>query len=257
MMRDRADVLGAGEALVFSHGMMLDRRMFEPQVAALADRYRTVAFDHRSRTDEGGEPFSLYDLAEDCRMLLDELDIERCVLVGMSMGGFMALRFAQKYPDRLRGLVVIGASAQPYADVEQDMWELHFGAHREAQRLAPDFARAEAESHFALRTRQYNPQLVDRWAERIAGRGGRETFNETLSWSRQDDIRPVLATITCPVLVVHGDEDDAVPLGYALDTYQRLPNARLLVVPFAGHAANLDDPDMVNRAIELFVDSLD
>jgi len=88
------DEAGSGSAIVLSHGTMMDRSMFGPQLAALSRWFRVIAFDHRARTARWEGPYSLNDLTGDCLDLLDALGIEKCVLGGMSMGGFMALRLA-------------------------------------------------------------------------------------------------------------------------------------------------------------------
>ena len=102
---------GIGPALLLGHGTMMDRTMFADQLAGLSDTYRVVAFDHRARTENWRGPYDLDDLADDVVALLNSLDIERCVLGGMSMGGFMALRFALRHQDRLDGLVLIDTMA--------------------------------------------------------------------------------------------------------------------------------------------------
>lgn len=86
---------GDGPAVVCNHGTLMDRTMFAPQLDALSDEYRVVAYDSRARTDRYVGP---YDLADDAAALQDALGIDSCVLVGMSMGGFVALRFAERYP---------------------------------------------------------------------------------------------------------------------------------------------------------------
>ena len=95
---DRYIEKGAGPAVVFSHGTLMDATMFDPQLDHLAERgYRAIAYNSRVLT---GEPAThmLGDLVEDCRALLDDLGIQKCVLAGMSVGGFMALEFALAYP---------------------------------------------------------------------------------------------------------------------------------------------------------------
>ena len=109
---------GNGPAVVFSHGMLMDATMFTPQIDALAEQYRCLSYD--SRTLQGQvSKHDLDDLAEDCKALLDEQGIDRCVLVGHSMGGFMGTVFALKYPERLDGLVLIGACAAEYTEEEK------------------------------------------------------------------------------------------------------------------------------------------
>ena len=79
---------GDGPPLVLSHGTLMDRTMFDPQLS-LADEYRVVAYDARARTDRYVGPYDLYDLADDCAALLDAKGVDSCVLGGMSMGGFV------------------------------------------------------------------------------------------------------------------------------------------------------------------------
>src|SRR5258708_5014854 len=105
------DEAGRGPAIVFSHGTMMDRSMFRPQLDALSRSFRVIAFDHRARTANWRGPYSLDDLASDCLALLDALGIERCVLGGMSMGGFMALRLALRHPERLNAMILIDSMA--------------------------------------------------------------------------------------------------------------------------------------------------
>nr|WP_256684910.1 alpha/beta hydrolase [Halococcus qingdaonensis] len=89
---------GEGTAIVFAHGTLMDRTMYDSQIDALSDDYRTVAYDLRARTDQYATEYDLYDLADDIVALTDALDIDTFVLCGMSMDGFMALRFAERYP---------------------------------------------------------------------------------------------------------------------------------------------------------------
>jgi pimeloyl-ACP methyl ester carboxylesterase len=247
------DARGAGDAVVFSHGMLMDRTMFAPQLEALSGEYRTVAFDHRARRAVGHEPYDLYALADDFCALLDELELQRCVLAGMSMGGFMAVRAALRYPERVAGVVLIGASALPYAQEEQTHWEEYFARHRADERLPQEFAAEQADGHFAQRTRREQPRLVQAWTERFAKRTGEDTYLEVLSWSRQDDVLDRWAQLDVPVLIIHGDEDEAVPLAAAITTYERAQRGRLLVVPYGGHAVNLEYPEIVNAALRAFL----
>ncbi|HWF73208.1 MAG TPA: alpha/beta hydrolase [Solirubrobacteraceae bacterium] len=243
---------GSGPAIVCSHGTMMDRRLFEPQLAGLGHEFRVIAYDLRARGERGEEPYDLYDLADDFVGLLDGLAIERCVLVGMSMGGFMAVRAALRYPERVAGIVLLGSSALPYTPESRTHWEAHFGSVRDTQPIDAAFARADAEAHFSARTTDLDPELVELWVERFGTRSGMETFREVLSWTRQDDVRDQLSQLQTPSLVIHGDEDELVSLDDAYETYLRLPNARLQVVPYASHAVNLEAPHAVNAAIATF-----
>ena len=236
---------GSGVAIVCSHGMMMDCELFEPQIDGLSDAFRVVAYDARARGVGGEDEYDLYDLAGDFVNLLDALDIDRCFLIGMSMGGFMALRAALRYPERLCGIVLIGASAVPYSSEARAHWEAHFGSVKGTRPIEAAFARDEAEAHFSQKTHNEQPELVQRWVRRFCTRSGMATFRETLSWTRQDDVRGELPQMTMPTLIVHGDEDELVALSDAYDTFRSISGARLHVIPYASHAVNLEAPAMV------------
>ena len=244
---------GEGPAVVFSHGTMMSAEMFEPQIEALSDRYRVVAFDHRARGPAWEGPYDLYDLAEDCRRLLDELGIERCVLAGMSMGGFMALRFALRYPGRLGGLILIGSSGRSYSPDDQAKWEAHFRNMVGRASVTVDFVRDEAEICFSATTLRENPDLVDTWMNRWSGLMGDAVYHEACSWLFQDDIWARLGDLGLPVLAVHGEEDAAIPIDDARETIAAVPNGSLIAVPRAGHTVNLESPEIVNDAISRFL----
>lgn len=240
---------GSGPAIVMAHGMELDHRLFEPQVATLSRSFRTIAYDLRARSPRGEQPYDLYDLVDDLIRLLDDRGVDRCVLVGMSMGGFTAVRAAHRHPDRIAGLVLIGSAGVPYGREDIAQWSPAYEAVRGLPRLPPAQARADAELHFSLRTRRRRPELVDLWTDRIAERSGTATYHEYRAWAQQDDLSAHLGMIKAPTLIIHGDEDTAVPLSMALETHARIAHSRLMVLPYAAHAVNLEYPEIVSDAI--------
>jgi 3-oxoadipate enol-lactonase len=104
---------GDGPPVILSHGFLMDREMFAPQLQALAPEFRVITWDERGfgETEFDGRPFSYWDSAEDCLGLLDHLGIDQAVLGGMSQGGFLSLRAALLAPDRVRALVLIDSQA--------------------------------------------------------------------------------------------------------------------------------------------------
>ena len=108
---------GDGPPIVLSHGFLMDREMFAPQVQALSPQFRVITWDERGfgETEFDGQPFTYWDSARDCLALLDHLGIERAVLGGMSQGGFLSLRAALLAPHRVRALVLIDTQSGPAA----------------------------------------------------------------------------------------------------------------------------------------------
>src|ERR1700730_14111534 len=103
---------GDGYPVLFIHGFLMDHEMFAPQVAALSDTFRCIGLDARGfGQTPANAPFTYYDVAADVFALLDHLGLDRAVLVGMSQGGFIALRAALTAPDRVAALVLIDTQA--------------------------------------------------------------------------------------------------------------------------------------------------
>src|SRR5580704_2373745 len=104
---------GDGPPVILSHGFLMDREMFAPQIAAFAPEFRVITWDERGfgETEFDGEPFTYWDSARDCLGLLDHLEIDRAVVGGMSQGGFLSLRTALLAPERVRALVLIDTQA--------------------------------------------------------------------------------------------------------------------------------------------------
>jgi len=238
-------------ALLFSHGLLLDRRMFAPQVAALADRYRCITWDQRGhgRTGEAGGPFTFWDSARDAIGLAQALGAEPVVHVGMSQGGFLALRAALLRPETVRGLVLVDTQAR--ADEQ------------------------EAAGRYELVMKVWERYgMVDELAEGLAVQLFGADFDEAPTWKRawaemrpepfrlcvqavleRDDLTDRLDELDLPALVVHGEADAGVEPARGRALADAL-GAEFLPVPGGSHAANLTHPEPVNAAIERFLAAL-
>ena len=255
---DRYIERGSGPAVLFSHGTLMDATMFEPQLGHLAERgYRAIACNSRALT---GEPaaHTLGDLVEDCRALLDELGIAKCVLAGMSVGGFMALEFALAHPERLHGLILIATTSQDYTADERAEYHRRFDELDVDGMVPRDFADWVAPICFGATTLARNPSLVDHWTRLWATTiPARAVLFQGRSWIDKADVTARLATVRVPALVVHGEEDVPIPIDRALPMADALPRATLARVPDAGHSVNLEEPEIVNAEIARFLGRLD
>jgi len=240
---------GAGPAVVLAHGFLMDHTMFDPQVAALAGGVRVIRWDERAhgRTEWDGEPFTYWDSADDCIGLLDHLGLERAVLGGMSQGGFLSLRAALRYPDRVKGLVLIdtqGGVDPPetlaYYRGMVETW-VAMGALEPIVQVVAGLILGQKE-HWEPWASRFRDTPADRICEASACLLGRE------------DITDRLGEIRCPAIVFHGTEDRAIPMARAEVLAARLAGCeRLVPVEGAAHAANLTHADQVNPALGDFV----
>ncbi len=247
------DTGGAGPPVIFSHGLFMDHEMFAPQVAALKGKHRVITWDERGhgRTASDSLPaFSYYDSADDLAALLRHLGISKAVLAGMSQGGFLSLRCALTHPEVVRALVLIDTQAG-LEDHERLQGYLQ---------LTNEWADSGLKSSTADIVESIilgeNWDGAGVWREKWAKFAGVNVKGCMRTLSTRDDITARLGEIKVPALVVHGNADAAIALSLAETLTAGLANARLVVIPGAGHAANLTHPDLVNPAIEQFLDSL-
>jgi pimeloyl-ACP methyl ester carboxylesterase len=247
------DTGGDGPVVIFSHGLFMDHTMFEPQVRVLSPRYRCIAWDERGHGGTAGDtlaPFSYYDSADDLAALLAHLGVKRAVLAGMSQGGFLSLRCALTHPEVVRALILIDTQA---GKEDEERIQGHLA-----------LTGAWADGGLTKETADIIEAIIlgDGWPGAGPWRDKWATYKpaniracmQTLA--TRDDITKRLGEITVPALVIHGDADAAIELDLARHLAAGLPKAELVVVPGAGHAANLTHPDAVNPAIERFLGAL-
>ncbi len=246
------DTGGAGTPLVLAHGFLMARTMFEPQVTALRGRHRVITYDQRGHGEapDEPEPYSYWDLAGDLAGLLDELGVERAVVGGMSQGGFIALRFALLHPGRVRGLVLIDSQAGqelPEKRVEYDLMHSVWEEDGPSELLGGMVA--------AIILGRY--ERTAEWVAGLSARYPRGLGQIYPTLMERDDVTDRLPEITAPALVLHGDEDAAIPLERAQALCAGLVGCPGVVLVEGGsHTSNLTRPEAVNRAIGEFLAGL-
>jgi 3-oxoadipate enol-lactonase len=246
------DTGGGGAPIVLAHGILMDHEMFAPQVAALAPEFRVITWDERGfgLTEFDGKPFTYWDSARDCLALLGHLGITRAVVGGMSQGGFISLRFALTAPERVRGLVLLNTCADVDTPERMaanrgmlDMWA----------KVGPVDELAEGIANIIINEPVENARWIAKWRLRP-----KEFLTEPgRCLTGRDDISPRLGEITCPAIVIHGEEDNALTIDRGEAMAAALPGcAGIVRIPGAAHAANLTHPDLVNPPLRKFLRGL-
>jgi 3-oxoadipate enol-lactonase len=244
-----SDTGGHGPAVVLSHGFLMDHRMFDPQLPALAPEFRVITWDQRGfgGTRAAG-PFTFWDSARDVLCLLDHLGLDRAVLGGMSQGGFLSMRAALLAPERAEALILIDTQAGPEDPAAAEGYELLEATWLE-QGPAPV---QELVASIIL-----GPGQWDDWFATWAAEDPAQLTLAFRCLMDRDDITGRLGEIDCPALVVHGTADAAIPLALAQELCDGLGGAASLVpVDGAGHASSLTHPAQVNPALLGFLRSL-
>lgn len=252
------DTGGDGEAIVFSHGLLWSGRMFDEQVKALRGRFRCITYDHRGQgqsqvTEDGYDIETLY---EDAAALITALNAGPCHFVGLSMGGFVAMRLAARRPELIRSLVLIETSADPEPQenvpryrmlnliarwlslrlVAGSVMKIMFG-----QKFLNDPARASQRE--ALKRKLVSNDRIG-ITRAVSGVIMRKSIYDELD------------RIKCPTLIMVGDQDVATVPARSERIHARIPQSKLVIIPGAGHSSSIEEPEAVNRAIIEFLNSL-
>jgi pimeloyl-ACP methyl ester carboxylesterase len=244
------DTGGDGPAVIFSHGLLMDREMFAPQVEALRGEYRCIAWDARGHgdSDDAPEPFSYWESAEDMFGIAEQLGVERAFLVGMSQGGFLSLRAALLRPDFVLGLGLIDTQAGPEDPDKVGSYE-EMGHVWQKYGLNDDLAEIIA----AIIMSPGYPGNAD-WIAKWKAKATDHIDVPLTPLVNREDIHDRLGEITAPALVIHGEVDAAISLDLAERLAEGLPRGQgPVVVPGAGHASNLSHPEPVNAALADFL----
>lgn len=243
---------GDGPAVVFSHGFLMDGSMFDAQVAALTPEFRMITWDERGfgATEFDEKPFTYWDSAKDALALCDHLGIDRAVFAGMSQGGFLSLRVALLAPERVRALVLIGTQA---GAEHPEKVELYADLIEAWVTVGPGDELANIVAGIIIDDPNESPRWIAKWQS-----GRHELVREAgPCLLERESLADRLAEITCPVLVIHGDNDSAIDLDKAEAMSAALPgSAGVVVIEGGAHAANLTHPEPVNAALLPFLRSL-
>lgn len=251
------DDIGTGPTLVFLHAFPFSREMWRPQVEAFGREFRVVAPDFPGFG--GSSPFvgdpSIDRLADDVASLLEALGIlGRVTLAGLSMGGYVALAFARRYPQRLRALVLANTRAEPDDDSARANRNRLIESAR--NQTPADIAATLLPRMLSPHTLNHRPDVVAE-VRRIAEQQSIDAIvNATIALRDRPDARPFLPQIDVPTLILSGQDDVITPPPVLQSLAQAIPNARLETVAQAGHLANLEQPEAFNDRVLEFLRSL-
>lgn len=230
--------------VVLSNSLGATRAMWDPQVPALAERYRVVTYDTRGHgaSPAPAGPYTLDDLVDDLIALLDRVGAARAHVAGLSLGGMVALRLAAREPERVHRLAALCTSAKTEPQVYLDR-----AAAARAEGTA-SFAPAVVSRWLTPAYAAGHPDLVARLEAMVAGCDD-EGYAACAEVVAGIDLRADLARITAPTLVVSGAEDPALPPEHQRLIADGIAGAELRTVSPAAHLANLEQPLQVTGAL--------
>ncbi len=249
---------GRGPAVLFIHGYPLGRRMWRPQLEALLGNMRLIAPDLRGHGDSDPVPgpYTIDMHADDCIDLLDALEVDEPVVVcGVSMGGYVALALQRLYPERVAGLVLVGTRGGP-DDAEAKK--------KRDQAMAQARDKGVESIVESMLPKMFAPQNLTKKQAVLKTLDGvmRKTslegvLGDLAAMRDRPDARPHLKTIEVPTLVIHGQDDQAIPVAEGKALAEAIRGAQLLLMDDTGHLPSVEQPQLFNAALRDFVKLFD
>ncbi|MBK6490106.1 MAG: alpha/beta fold hydrolase [Gemmatimonadetes bacterium] len=249
------DDVGKGEAVLFLHGFPHNRTLWATQLSALFDRARCIAPDLRGFGDSTvTAPYSVDQYADDMAALLDTLRIERAVVCGLSMGGYVALALWRRHRARVRGLILMDTRADgdsPAGRVRRD--EMIVLARAKGSGGVAD---AMITGMVGKQTREKCPEVVDA-VHRMLESAPLDGVVGALEARRdRPDATGSLGSIDVPTLIIVGEDDVLTPPSEAALLHAGIRGSRLEVIARAGHVANVERPAAVNHVVSEYLAEL-
>lgn len=242
--------------VILIHGFPFSHDMWKLQVAALKNSYRIIAYDLRGHGNSsvGDGQYTLEFFVDDLIGLLDNLRIERAVLCGLSMGGYIALRAVQRNPERVLALIL--ADTQSKADTNEA--KLKRGASIKAVKTSGVKAYAEGfvKSAFAPQTFTAKTDVVDSIRKIIVSNSVLGICGALLALVSRTDTTEALPNIKVPTLILVGEHDALTPVSASREMHEKIPNSELHIIPDAAHMSNLENPEVFNDHVLAFLQKL-
>lgn len=251
--------MGKGHPLVMLHGGLLDRRMWDDQFDVFAKKFRVIRFDVRNHGDSKGvaETFKHY---EDLRKVLSQLNINKAVIMGLSLGGRIAIDFAIVYPEHTSALVLAAPGASGYEFKSEAFLKNN-------AKLEKAFSQGDIKMGVEYFQQAWtdgphrNPSEVDEVVREKVKNMALNTFKDWESQSVMTELEPPaigrLNEIRAPTLAIVGDLDMPGILEIVDLIMAKVPGAKKVIVPGVAHMVNMEKPAVFNEAVLEFLDKLD
>ena len=245
----RTDGDPQGTPLVLIHSLGTDLRLWDDLIPRLDPTLRLVRFDlqgHGLSADPAGE-LTLVDFSADLAALLDHLEIEKVVILGISIGGLIALDFALRNQARVSSLILVDTAARIGTP---ELWQTRM-----------DTIRAHGMAHLAdsILSRWFAPDFAARCSTQFQGfrtlfiRNSVPGYTAACAVLRDADLRAEVSQIKVPTLVLCGEQDAATPPDVVQELAQSLPNAGIVLLPGAGHTPPIEGPQIMADQVNGFI----
>ena len=246
---------GRGPSVVFAHGFLFDHTMYAAQFEELPDNYRCIAWDMRGhgRSECPDGPWSMQDLVVDLISFIEGTNVAPCHLVGMSIGGMIAVRVALQREDLVRSLVLVNSTADAEDPGVGEVYAAYRAQIEREDGIGDELARISIPIFFGQRYIDAEPEAIQIQMDREKDAPAVGAAEGLRALINRDSVVDRLQEIRLPALAIHGELDAAVPIARAEEFVAGVAGAELVRIPNAGHTTPMETPDIVNEALSAFL----
>jgi 3-oxoadipate enol-lactonase len=244
---------GEGQAVVFLHAFPLNQSMWNQQVEEFSGTHRVITLDWPGFGNSGLSfaDSTMPNFADVVAGLLDQLGIGAATICGLSMGGYAALAFCRKYPARVKALILCDTRA--VTDTEEGKRGRFETAELVRNKGASAIVELMIPKLLGQTTLNSQPHIAERVRSMIEAANPEGVAKALIGMAGRDGSTDLLAKISCPTLVIVGEEDTLTPPSESENMHAAIPGSRLAVIPKAGHLANLELAAEFNRVVGDFL----
>ena len=240
--------------IIFIHGFPFNKSMWNGQIEALKDNFRVIAYDIRGHgnSDPGIDDFSIELFVIDLLRLMEKLKLEKSILCGLSLGGYIALNTVLKYPDRFDGLIL--NDTQCIADTPEIKETRCTAIIRIKEKGVEQYADEIIKKLFASESFIKKRNMIAEVKEMIINTPKLTLSNTLHALAERKETCTRLPEIKIPVLIMVGKEDKITPIAAAQQMHELIKDSHLQIIPHAGHVTNLENPTTFNSQLVNFLD---
>jgi len=242
--------------IIFIHGFPLNKSMWDKQSEKLKDSYRVIAYDIRGHgdTDLGAIDFSIDLFAQDLIDFMDALKIEKTMLCGLSMGGYIALNAIDKHPNRFSALILSDTNCTAdSSEAKENRIKTIEGIKENGVKKLADGLIPKLFAPESFKTYSEGIAVVK---ELIVKTPKQSLYNSLHAMANRKETCSKLPEIKIPVLIIVGKEDKITPPEAANAMHEKIKDSSLQIIPNAGHLSNLENQEDFNNQLKKFIDTI-
>ena len=239
--------------IIFIHGFPFDHEMWRHQVSYLREKFFCVTYDIRGlgNSAPGDGQFTIDMFADDLEDLIDELDLVKPIICGLSMGGYIALRAVERFENKFSALILCDTKSA--ADNDEAKLKRAAGIKTINSDGAEKFVRDFVTGCFSPKTIKNKPEVFIEILNRSLTNNPTGLKGCLLAMAARTDTTSYLAKIKIPVLLICGEDDTLTPPEVMKGMSEQIPNSEFVLIPQAGHLTPVENPEKVNMALKKFL----